>query len=269
MARRRPLLRLRCSTLPRHDSAGRSATSPAAAHHRRRLRPPPRPLHDLHPLASRRRARTSGLTAATAALRWPGCRVTAIDRLASKGLPHFEVGFAGEGGGGEGGGEGDGGEGGGGGGGGEDGEGEGGGGARVRYVRADVQSEVFLARLAQEVEAAAPRPTALIGVHLCGRLSLRAVEAFSAVRGVRALVLSPCCLPKRSAAEADEDPALFQSLYTDGDTDTDAQYRRWGEFIEDDLRRRCPTATVTRGVAEHMKSKKRTVITALREWQST
>eukprot|EP00913_Durusdinium_trenchii_P022183 g20843.t1 len=39
------------------------------------------------------------------------------------------------------------------------------------------------------------RPTCILGMHLCGRLSLQAIAAFQEIRLVRSLVLTPCCLP--------------------------------------------------------------------------
>jgi len=38
-------------------------------------------------------------------------------------------------------------------------------------------------------------PILLLGVHLCGTLSLRAVELFNANEGITSLSLKPCCLP--------------------------------------------------------------------------
>jgi hypothetical protein len=37
----------------------------------------------------------------------------------------------------------------------------------------------------------------LVGVHLCGTLAHRAIELYENVEGVCALVVSPCCLPRR------------------------------------------------------------------------
>jgi hypothetical protein len=36
----------------------------------------------------------------------------------------------------------------------------------------------------------------LVGMHLCGILSERAISLFTSISSIKALVLSPCCLPK-------------------------------------------------------------------------
>jgi hypothetical protein len=36
---------------------------------------------------------------------------------------------------------------------------------------------------------------ALLAMHLCGALSVRAIEAFKALATVEVIVLCPCCLP--------------------------------------------------------------------------
>ena len=45
--------------------------------------------------------------------------------------------------------------------------------------------------------AASPPSCVLVGVHLCGQLSPRAVELFAAAPALDALLLVPCCLDKR------------------------------------------------------------------------
>jgi Methyltransferase domain len=39
--------------------------------------------------------------------------------------------------------------------------------------------------------------TLLVGMHLCGNLSYRAIELFQTIRSIDILLLCPCCLPKR------------------------------------------------------------------------
>ena len=50
---------------------------------------------------------------------------------------------------------------------------------------------------ADTASAAAPPSCVLVGVHLCGQLSPRAVELFAAAPALDALLLVPCCLDKR------------------------------------------------------------------------
>jgi len=164
------------------------------------------------------------LTSGLAALEHPGLAITAVDRLEPKFLPHF-------------------------------------GAMGVRYVQLDVLAEWFPDELARLV-AQAGRPVAVLGMHLCGALSLRAIEAFahlgSAAVGAgadnRALVLSPCCLPSRAAGEA---PAhVFASR------DGAAQYAAWAAHLEAELRRASPDADVTAGPVAGILSPKNRIICA-------
>ena len=105
-----------------------------------------------------------GLTAALAALDEPSCVVSAIDLLLPSALPHFEEALPP---------------------------------GRLTYLRLDLLGDDFISRLEARVESVA-RPAYLLGVHLCGELSLRAIEAFGAIPRIEALCLVPCCLPNRA-----------------------------------------------------------------------
>lgn len=50
----------------------------------------------------------------------------------------------------------------------------------------------------------APGPCLLLGVHLCGTLSLKAIELFNRHPNARLLALKPCCLPNMAHADRDE-----------------------------------------------------------------
>jgi hypothetical protein len=41
------------------------------------------------------------------------------------------------------------------------------------------------------------RTAILVGMHLCGILSERAIDFFERISAIRGIVLSPCCLPKK------------------------------------------------------------------------
>merc|ERR1712154_466789 len=103
------------------------------------------------------------MTAALLAFRHPGLRVTTVDRVELRAQPHFaEAGVD-----------------------------------RVQYRQLDVLDEVFVPEmqaLAKDAMADG-RPSAVLGMHLCGRLSERAIEAFYDVCDIRACILAPCCLP--------------------------------------------------------------------------
>merc|ERR1712060_654375 len=69
----------------------------------------------------------------------------------------------------------------------------------VRYEQLDVLGETFVPEL-QRLVLDAGRPAVLLGMHLCGFLSLRAVEAFQRIVELQCVILSPCCLPGKGEA---------------------------------------------------------------------
>ena len=84
----------------------------------------------------------------------------------------------------------------------------------VRYVQLDVLSRHFiddvrvLCETAGRADADDGRPTIVLGMHLCGLLSIRAIELLARLPRVRALVLAPCCLPGARNA-ANTPPTVF------------------------------------------------------------
>ena len=71
----------------------------------------------------------------------------------------------------------------------------------VQYLQLDLFADDFTATLRAHVESIG-LPCYLLGMHLCGELSLRAIAAFEAIAGARALILVPCCLPNRALPSA-------------------------------------------------------------------
>merc|ERR1712025_1213078 len=66
----------------------------------------------------------------------------------------------------------------------------------VRYAQLDVLCGTFIEKLG-EIVGQVGRPVAILGMHLCGQLSLRAIEAFDQLDSAMVVVLSPCCLPPK------------------------------------------------------------------------
>ncbi|CAJ1350845.1 unnamed protein product, partial [Effrenium voratum] len=90
----------------------------------------------------------------------------------------------------------------------------------VEYLRHDILADDFLETLQQRVEEVG-RPTAILAMHLCGRLSLQAIAAFESIRLVRWLILTPCCLPHASEA-----PEELAHIYGCGLSDPE-QFDAW------------------------------------------
>lgn len=140
----------------------------------------------------------SGRSLATALLTLlTGCTVTAVDRVGAGHLPHYaECGLS-----------------------------------QVNYVQLDLHAPSFLGTLshlaAMPGGSRSPRArsrTAILGIHCCGSLSERAIEAFAAIEA-DACVLMPCCLPSKASAP----PSVYVTR------DQRSQYLAWSEWLRQRL----------------------------------
>jgi hypothetical protein len=70
--------------------------------------------------------------------------------------------------------------------------------SNTHYLSRDIMSKDFFKEINDEInrQTLKGRMTVLVGMHLCGVLSERAINLFSSIPSIKALVLSPCCLPK-------------------------------------------------------------------------
>lgn len=163
------------------------------------------------------------LTAAAVALCFPGAAVTCVDRCEQSRLPHYDraglgdriqflrvdmlataEGGLGRGGSGElGGGDGS-------------ADGDGGG-------------DPFLSALFAADRARCRPKTAVLGMHCCGRLSVRAVEAFAALQA-DCVLLVPCCTPAKDDPEFGPPATDIYTTLIHGE-----QYSRWCRHLRDRL----------------------------------
>ena len=162
------------------------------------------------------------LTCALAASRLPELAISAVDHAGPEGLPHYE--WAGM--------------------------------TNVLYLQQDVLVQNSTESLSQRI-ARVGRPTAVIGIHLCGRLSERAIELFEAVEQVRTCILVPCCLPHLRQA-----PASLKHLYRKSVPDA-TQYVEWASYLQSRLVA-VPGSYVETATATDMKSNKRIVLSAIK-----
>ena len=70
----------------------------------------------------------------------------------------------------------------------------------ISYLSRDILSDEMFQELEQVVHHQTQvegRTAILVGMHLCGMLSERAIEFFDRIPEIKGLVLSPCCLPNK------------------------------------------------------------------------
>ena len=163
----------------------------------------------------------------------------------------------------------------------------------MRYLRLDVLSDAFVDALRCRVAALpASTPCYLVGMHLCGELSLRAIRAFREIpcagggglspetaigqqssawlarysdvlcrrRRMAALVLAPCCLPNVRIAE-DTPPNVFESK------EQSIQYERWCAFLKQRMEQAAASAQCLECESDQEKglvSEKNVLLTAVR-----
>ena len=99
------------------------------------------------------------------------------------------------------------------------------------------------------------KPVSLLGMHLCGELSIRAIDLFRRIPAARLLVLCPCCLPRKGFA------GVPDWIYDDSPVHAD-QYHLWAEWLMARLAEAVPTATIETREAPDMLSVKNTLIVA-------
>lgn len=71
---------------------------------------------------------------------------------------------------------------------------------QIQYLCRDIMADEMFEEVADIVQHQTQkegRTCILVGMHLCGLLSERAIDLFERIPDIKGLVLSPCCLPKK------------------------------------------------------------------------
>mmetsp|Transcript_28149 Transcript_28149/g.51462 ORF Transcript_28149/g.51462 Transcript_28149/m.51462 type:complete len:287 (+) Transcript_28149:1-861(+) len=138
------------------------------------------------------------LTAALVALLFENAFVTCVDRITPSQLPHYEEAGLGA--------------------------------DRIRYVRVDMlapgnesdPTSPFLSEVAAAVKEVGRPKVAVLGVHCCGVLSLKAIELYEHL-GADCIHLMPCCMPSKKDGRFPK--SIFESR------DQAVQYVAWAEHL--------------------------------------
>eukprot|EP00035_Acanthoeca_spectabilis_P029086 m.473208 g.473208 ORF g.473208 m.473208 type:complete len:530 (+) comp33937_c0_seq1:32-1621(+) len=125
------------------------------------------------------------------------------------------------------------------------------------YIEADVFDEGFPAQLRGSLRKGVP--TVLCGMHLCGALSVAAIELFAELPDAVGCVLVPCCLPSRRRFNCRESlPTVYAS------SDPRVQGAEWARVLATFLGR-VPGTEVTACARDNgILSERNTCVTAIR-----
>ena len=134
-------------------------------------------------------------------------------------------------------------------------------GENTAYLSRDIMGNAFFEELKQEIhrQTSQGKTAVLVGMHLCGNLSERAIELFHRIKAIKALVLCPCCLPKlRKKADA----TAFQTFVG---KEQEASYDPWCNFLKAKIEEgAAATDTICSHNDAEVHSIKNTIITAIR-----
>ena len=143
-------------------------------------------------------------------------------------------------------------------------------GANRRYLSRDVMSESLFAELQEIVseQLGMGRTPILVGMHLCGILSERAVEFFERIPSIKGIVLSPCCLPKKHEqkkgitkfAKGKVDYEFLGSNHENGEL---YNYFKWNDYLKEMTSKSTPH--VRSFTDEEMHTEKNAVVVGIRK----
>lgn len=139
-----------------------------------------------------------------------------------------------------------------------------------KYLSRDVMSETLFAELQEIVSEQLDlgRTPILVGMHLCGILSERAVEFFERIPSIKGIVLSPCCLPKKHEQKkgitkfikGKVDEEFLGSNEEGGEL---YNYFKWSNYLKEMVSKSTPN--VNSFTDEEMHTEKNAVVVGLRK----
>ena len=139
-----------------------------------------------------------------------------------------------------------------------------------RYLSRDVMSESLFVELQEIVmeQVELGRTPILVGMHLCGVLSERAVEFFERIPSIRGIVLSPCCLPKKheqkkGRTKFTKGKVEYEFLGSNKESGELYNYFKWSHYLKEKMSG--VTQHVTSFTDEEMHTEKNAIVVGLRK----
>ena len=139
-----------------------------------------------------------------------------------------------------------------------------------KYLSRDVMSETLFAELQEIVSEQLDkgRTPILVGMHLCGVLSERAVEFFERIPSIKGIVLSPCCLPKKHEQKKGITTFIKGKVDYDflGSNEENGElynYFKWNNHLKERMSRSTPN--VTSFTDDEMHTEKNAVVVGIRK----
>ncbi|KAL7430428.1 hypothetical protein ACHAXM_002189 [Skeletonema potamos] len=142
-------------------------------------------------------------------------------------------------------------------------------GGNRKYLSRDVMSETLFAELQEIVSEQLDkgRTPILVGMHLCGVLSERAVEFFERIPSIKGIVLSPCCLPKmheqkKGMTKFTKGKVDYEFLGSNEESGELYNYFKWSHYLKEKMSRSTPH--VTSFTDDEMHTEKNAIVVGIR-----
>ena len=108
---------------------------------------------------------------------------------------------------------------------------------RIKYMCRDVMADELFAEIegiVKQQKEDHDRTCILVGMHLCGLLSERAIDLFERIPDIQGLVLSPCCLPKKHEQQTIRFTKGKPGHGDDGEEPGDLyNYFKWAHYLKE------------------------------------
>ena len=117
----------------------------------------------------------------------------------------------------------------------------------ITYLSRDIMTEIFYKELEEAIQRQTQnegRTVILVGMHLCGILSERAIEFFKRIEDIQGIILSPCCFPKLRKRQDGK-----YEFISNNSLDDDGKYMLWSKHLKTQIQHCMPNSAM-----DHIKS---------------